>query len=154
MNFLLFTRNKSNSPVRFLGESNACQSAFQLYLTFSQTSPFLWKLAFEFWENLAAKSTARFCWEEEVIFYRLTQRRTINATLCPFLPYFTILRPHFLMSPWNTFIRSYLHIPANILLDSVISILRYCSIRNLNCLLNIYYVENLSSDADVNGGEK
>ena len=33
--FLLFTANKSNSSVRFLGESTACQSAFQFYLTFS-----------------------------------------------------------------------------------------------------------------------
>ena len=33
--FLLFTANKSNSSVRFLGESTAHQSAFQLYLTFT-----------------------------------------------------------------------------------------------------------------------
>ena len=32
--FLLFTANKSNSSVRFLGESTACQSAFRFYLTF------------------------------------------------------------------------------------------------------------------------
>ena len=33
--FLLFTTNKSNTSVRFLGESMACQSAFRFYLTFS-----------------------------------------------------------------------------------------------------------------------
>ena len=33
--FLLFTANKSNSPVRFLGESTARQSAFWFYLTFT-----------------------------------------------------------------------------------------------------------------------
>ena len=32
--FLLFTANKSNSSVRFLGESTASQSAFRFYLTF------------------------------------------------------------------------------------------------------------------------
>jgi hypothetical protein len=32
--FLLFKANKSNSSVRFLGESTARQSAFQFYLTF------------------------------------------------------------------------------------------------------------------------
>ena len=32
--FLLFTANKSNSSVRFLGESMKRQSAFQVYLTF------------------------------------------------------------------------------------------------------------------------
>ena len=32
--FLLFTANKSNSSVRFLGESTARQSAFWFYLTF------------------------------------------------------------------------------------------------------------------------
>ena len=32
--FLLFTANKSNSSVRFLGESTARQSAFGFYLTF------------------------------------------------------------------------------------------------------------------------
>ena len=32
--FLLFTANKSNSSVRFLGESTAHQSAFRFYLTF------------------------------------------------------------------------------------------------------------------------
>ena len=32
--FLLFTANKSNSSVRFLGESTARQSAFRFYLTF------------------------------------------------------------------------------------------------------------------------
>ena len=32
--FLLFTANKSNSSVRFLGESMARQSAFRNYLTF------------------------------------------------------------------------------------------------------------------------
>ena len=31
---LLFTANKSNSSVRFLGESTAHQSAFRFYLTF------------------------------------------------------------------------------------------------------------------------
>ena len=35
--FLLFTANKSNSSVRFLGESTARQSAFRFYLTFSTT---------------------------------------------------------------------------------------------------------------------
>ena len=34
--FLLFTANKSNSSVCFLGESTARQSAFQFYLTFSK----------------------------------------------------------------------------------------------------------------------
>ena len=34
--FLLFTANKSNSSVRFLGESTACQSAFRFYLTFRE----------------------------------------------------------------------------------------------------------------------
>ena len=34
--FLLFTANKSNSSVRFLGESTARQSAFQFYLTFNK----------------------------------------------------------------------------------------------------------------------
>ena len=33
--FLLFTANKSNWPVRSLGESTASQSAFWLYLTFN-----------------------------------------------------------------------------------------------------------------------
>ena len=33
--FLLFTENKSNSSVHFLGESTARQSAFRFYLTFS-----------------------------------------------------------------------------------------------------------------------
>ena len=33
--FLLFTANKSNSSVRFLGESTTRQSAFRFYLTFS-----------------------------------------------------------------------------------------------------------------------
>ena len=33
--FLLFTANKSNSFVRFLGKSTARQSAFQFYLTFT-----------------------------------------------------------------------------------------------------------------------
>ena len=33
--FLLFMANKSNSPVRFLGESTARQSAFRFFLTFS-----------------------------------------------------------------------------------------------------------------------
>jgi hypothetical protein len=33
--FLLFTTNKSNSSVRFLGESMASQSAFWFYLTFN-----------------------------------------------------------------------------------------------------------------------
>ena len=33
--FLLFTANKSNSSVPFLGESTARQSAFRFYLTFS-----------------------------------------------------------------------------------------------------------------------
>ena len=33
--FLLFTANKSNSSVRFLGESTARQSPFWFYLTFS-----------------------------------------------------------------------------------------------------------------------
>ena len=32
--FLLFTANKSNSSIRFLGESTARQSAFRFYLTF------------------------------------------------------------------------------------------------------------------------
>ena len=32
--FLLFMANKSNLPVRFLGESTARQSAFRFYLTF------------------------------------------------------------------------------------------------------------------------
>ena len=36
--FLLFTANKSNSSVHFLGESMARQSAFQFYLTFSMGS--------------------------------------------------------------------------------------------------------------------
>ena len=35
--FLLFTANKSNLSVRFLGESMARQSAFQFYLTFRQS---------------------------------------------------------------------------------------------------------------------
>ena len=34
--FLLFTANKSNSSVRFLGESTARQSAFRFYLTFTK----------------------------------------------------------------------------------------------------------------------
>ena len=33
--FLLFTANKSNSSVRFLGESTARQSALRFYLTFN-----------------------------------------------------------------------------------------------------------------------
>ena len=33
--FLLFTANKSNSSVRFLGESMARQSDFRFYLTFT-----------------------------------------------------------------------------------------------------------------------
>jgi hypothetical protein len=36
--FLLFTANKSNSCVRFLGESTARQSAFWFYLTFSNNT--------------------------------------------------------------------------------------------------------------------
>ena len=36
--FLLFTANKSNSSVRFLGESMARQSAFWVFLTFSWTN--------------------------------------------------------------------------------------------------------------------
>ena len=47
--FLLFTANKSNSSVRFLGESMARQSAFRNYLTFIlytlyiiQLHTFLW----------------------------------------------------------------------------------------------------------------
>ena len=39
--FLLFTANKSNSSVRFLGESTACQSAFQFYLTFRHSTGFV-----------------------------------------------------------------------------------------------------------------
>ena len=35
--FLLFTANKSNCSVRFLGESTARQSAFRNYLTFKYT---------------------------------------------------------------------------------------------------------------------
>ena len=35
--FLLFMANKSNSSVRFLGESTAGQSAFWFFLTFSST---------------------------------------------------------------------------------------------------------------------
>ena len=35
--FLLFTANKSNSSVRFLGDSTACQSAFQNQMTHSLT---------------------------------------------------------------------------------------------------------------------
>ena len=34
--FLLFKANKSNSPVPFLGEYMACQSAFWFYLTFGK----------------------------------------------------------------------------------------------------------------------
>ena len=34
--FLLFTANKSNSSVRFLGEFKARQSAFWFYLTFTE----------------------------------------------------------------------------------------------------------------------
>ena len=34
--FLLFTANKSNLSVRFLGESMARQSAFRFYLTFKE----------------------------------------------------------------------------------------------------------------------
>ena len=34
--FLLFTANKTNSSVCFLGDSTACQSAFRFYLTFSR----------------------------------------------------------------------------------------------------------------------
>ena len=34
--FLLFTANKSNSSVHFLGESTARQSAFRFYLTFNK----------------------------------------------------------------------------------------------------------------------
>ena len=30
--------NKSNSAVRFIGKSTACQSAFRFYLTFSKNS--------------------------------------------------------------------------------------------------------------------
>ena len=33
--FLLFTANKSNSSIRFLGESTGRQSAFRIYLTFT-----------------------------------------------------------------------------------------------------------------------
>ena len=40
--FLLFTANKSNSSVCFLGESTAHQSAFQFYLTFSNLSSICW----------------------------------------------------------------------------------------------------------------
>ena len=36
--FLLFTANKTNSSVRFLGESTAVQSAFRNYLTFTNPS--------------------------------------------------------------------------------------------------------------------
>ena len=35
--FLLFTANKSNWSVHFLGESTAGQSAFRFYLTFSRS---------------------------------------------------------------------------------------------------------------------
>ena len=35
--FLLITVNKSNSSVRFLGESTARQSAFRFYLTFKRS---------------------------------------------------------------------------------------------------------------------
>ena len=35
--FLLFRANKSNTSIRFLGESTARQSAFRFYLTFSHT---------------------------------------------------------------------------------------------------------------------
>ena len=38
--FLLFTANKSNSSVRFLGESTARQSAFRFYLTFRAKSQY------------------------------------------------------------------------------------------------------------------
>ena len=42
--FLLFTANKSNSYVRYLGESTARQFAFRFYLTFSrQNSKGNWK---------------------------------------------------------------------------------------------------------------
>ena len=34
--FLLFTANKSNSSIRFLGESTAHQTSFRFYLTFSR----------------------------------------------------------------------------------------------------------------------
>ena len=33
--FLLFMASKTNSSVRFLGESTACQSGYLFYLTFS-----------------------------------------------------------------------------------------------------------------------
>ena len=39
--FLLFTANKSNSSVHFLGESSARQSAFRFYLTFSTVTHYL-----------------------------------------------------------------------------------------------------------------
>ena len=39
--FLLFTANKSNSSIRFLGESTGRQSAFWFYLTFSLKQIFL-----------------------------------------------------------------------------------------------------------------
>ena len=44
--FLLFTANKSNSSVRFLGESTARQSAFQFYLTFKK-----WLCKFETYDH-------------------------------------------------------------------------------------------------------
>ena len=39
--FLLFMANKSNSSVRFLGESLARQFAFRFYLTFSTVTHYL-----------------------------------------------------------------------------------------------------------------
>ena len=41
--FLLFTANKSNSSVCFLGESTARQSVFHLYLTFTSNKVFVTK---------------------------------------------------------------------------------------------------------------
>ena len=38
--FFLFTANKSNSSVRFLGESTARQSALQFHLTFNKCLPY------------------------------------------------------------------------------------------------------------------
>ena len=46
--FLLFTANKSNLSVRFLGESTAFQSAFWFYLTFSAA---LFWLVICFWSE-------------------------------------------------------------------------------------------------------
>jgi len=44
--FLLFTANKSNLPIHFMGESTARQSAFRFYLTFTKANLVFHKMLF------------------------------------------------------------------------------------------------------------